>query len=1233
MEMHGLFQRDINLRVANEGVARVWDESALVEELKEYVVTDSIEKHLLTFLAAFVESMEARKKGQGRDGMAVWISGFFGSGKSHFAKVLGHLLANQVVDLDSGQKAIDLFLPHVDASPRAGDIRQHFHQVANFAWTHPVLLEIKSKENLSNPNSVAEICLSSFYQSLGYSPAVYVARVEKILAEHGVYDQFKTYYQEQYGEAWEAGREKHIFNRQRIASGLQHCLPGEYPTAESAEKAIQDARDYESLTVESFAKELMAYLAQQRLKHPHQACHVVFVLDEVQQFIGDNGQKILELQSIVEQLGSVGKGQVWVIATGQERLDAVIDRTQIQLAQLGKMTARFAYSLHLSSEDVQRVVRDRLLVKRPSEVHVLRALYQSHEGFLADLCRLNTERQLPGVSEADFCAYYPFLPYQPTLSQDIFDTMRGIRVSGSERSMLTVTQGILKKMASRPVGALVPLDMVFDEIETELCSSDYLGSDGVRTIREADKKLNGWTVSPSRCLKALWLAQRLNWIPRSAETLARLLVDTVGEDLAAYRDKVTETLAMLQKGGYIAFEEGTGQYKYLSSEEGEVEKALLDKVGSFGTGASLVMRKAKEYARDKVLTRTKVGEYRVAYGKGGLFDFVATIDGEEVGGKGDIRIDFYGPLSTVKTEGLAQANLKQGEKGKSVYWVARPNPGLAERLKRLEALQWLTSDPSHTSGRSQKYLQAVDDKRIEAKSLEESLVKDIEDAFKEGQLFYSGEEAQLDGKKDLRAVIKDAFQTLAPNLYDRFPDADHDYDVKAIEKYLNPTTTQLAGLCPALGLFDGTNQLLTHSPLVETLLDDLARREDEGDDQQGDAILATFERIPYGWPNDLVRLVFAALLRGGAIALVTGGKKVYDYTDPAAVECLTKTTKFRATKFVSIKTGLSPAQIKQARGELVALGVTGVQESANDLARALRQEATRCIGRADKARDAIQRGLALPDTYSKVETACRPLESEDDPTVVVTRFLAQKDVWRELRDFFSALDAFVKDGKEKQFQETQALVRICRDNAPLSRSSQAEAVAKALADLGAVVAAKEIVSNWTAYRTSADALLGVYRQAYQAAYGALVTQVGTLRCDVEAMPEWEVLKAPRQAAIRQQYFDTGGKLGLPSSLPTASLPDLLDASRKYPLTTLEALESALSGLRLELQRAVQDAYAAQQEEEGKPRPKLRHWSPGEKLKGKSFTGATPPAEVDAAFAELSAEVKALVADGYTVVIE
>jgi hypothetical protein len=1229
-EISKIFQRDINQRVANEGVARVWDNSALAEELREYVVTESLEKHVQTFLSAFVESMELRKKGQGRQSMGVWISGFFGSGKSHFAKILGHLLGNEVVDPADGKTAIDLFLKHSGESGAWLEIKQLLHEVGNFAWTHPILFEIKSKENLSNPNSIAEICLSSFYQSLGFSPTTYIARIESMLTDKGVYADFCEAYEAQNEQTWVIGRGQQVFNRRRIAKALQAVLPSEFPTEADAANAIQDAKSYETVTVEGLSDVLLDYLEKQRKLHPTKACHIVFVIDEVQQFIGEDGAKILELQSILENLGTRGKGQVWIVATGQEQLDGVIDRTKIRLNELSKMSARIGERLHLTSEDVKRVVKDRLLVKRHSESGELVSLYESYGGFYADLAKLNTERALPSVNEIDFCAYYPFLPHMPSLAQDMFDTMRGIRISGSERSMLTVTQGVLKKMAAQPVEALVTFDMIFDEIESEVANSDYLGANGVRAIRESDQRLSGWEVSPSRVLKVLWLAQRLSWIPRSADTLTKMLINATGEDIGGRRSQVEATLQLLIDGGYVSRDPATLQYKYLSAEEGEVEKAIKDKMAALGTGIALAMRKSKELAKEKIFTRPKLGEFRAQYGKNGLFGFVVLVDGEEVAGAGQIRLECYGPLSTTPSGDLSNANLAQGDKGKTIYWIAKPNPVMTERIKHLEALKAITSDTIHISGRSENYRKAIDEKRIEAEKLEQVILREIEDSFKQGKVLYSGEERDLDGKKDLKTIIKDAFQTVAPNVYDRFAPADKPYDIKALDKYLQSTQTKLDSIAPELSLFDSTGALITCGELVEPYIDEIKRREDAGESLEGGAITDHFEGIPFGWPSDLIRLLASALLRGGAIALGSDEKKLFDYSDSACVECLTKTTKFKKTKLIPIKTGLSPSQIQKARTSLLALGVTSVQESANDLARAIRQLATKFIGDADRVRDKIQIGLPLPDTYKLVETVCRPLVDEGDPTIVVTDYLTNEVKWKEVKEFSTKFDTFTKDGKDRKYSIYQRLAKICRDNGPLLSSAGGPTVVSALADMDSITASKSILADWPQFDANADALVAAYRSTYQLAYSSLVAGVEAAKSECQNHAEYKVLTASRQAGVQSAYFSNGSKLGIKSGFALTTLENLVEATEAYNLTSLQAIQSALPSIRIDLLTLVHKLYEEQMEEEGKPKPKVRRWTPTATFAGKTFTTSD---SVDAAFDAARDDIKKSIADGFTVIVE
>jgi len=1229
MSIRELFRRDIGRRVANEGVAKVWDENVLLEEMRDYVVTEEIARHLRAVISAFLDSMDMRDSASAREGMAVWVSGFFGSGKSHFAKMVGHLLANTLVDPDGGNRALDVLAPHIDGTSQAAPLAADFHRLRTQVWVHPILIEIKSKEDLTNPNSIAEICLSSFYESLGYSPTVYVAHIEQTLADRGVYEEFKSYYEDEFGEPWIAGRKKHMFNRTRIAKALAHCLPSDYPDEDAAKQGIEDARQDEAITAESFAEELLQYLEARQAELSSEQAHIVFVLDEMQQFIGEDNRKIEELRAIVEQLGARGKGRVWVICTGQEALDKVVDRAGLNLAALGKLGARFSIRIDLRSEDVSKVTCELLLKKAEAALPQLTELYGSNDGFYAECSNLGTERTLPRLNEESFIASYPFLPYQMPLAQHIFDTMRGTRLSGNERSMLAVTQPILKRLADEPLGALVPFDWVFDEIEAELCSDDHLGTHGVRSIREADQSLESWTVSPSRCLKVLWLAQRLNWVPRTADTLARLLVDETGTDLAELQDEVEYTLERLREARYVALEEAGDQYKFLSPEEGEVEKALQDKQAGYGVG--VVLRRAKEITKERVLTRQRLGELRILHGKSRApIDYGLSIDGEVVKAGGEIAVEAYEPRSTAKVEELEKKNLAAGDKGNVIWWIARGDHELETRLKRLEALRWLTTDPRHTTGRSPKYFEAVEEKRREAEELEQHIAEEMAESFRAGRLLYAGETVELDGDADLRTVISSAVEEVVPNLYTRFHPADVEYDAEDIDHLVDPTVRDLKSVCSALGLFDSSGQLLASAPLMEPLLEELQRREDEDDDLTGDAILGHFGAIPFGWPNDLVRLVTAAAVRGGAVAVVTGGKRHFDCTEPGVAKCLTGIREFKKAQFVVVEEVVPPGEIAEAKRILVELGVERVTESANEQAKAVRQVAGQFAALAQRAATAETYGIPLPETYKRVTTLCEPLVEEDDPTKVVRALLEGKEEWLEVKEFFDELDTFLDEGRDKTYLSYQGLIGACRDNPVLLGCDQAEAARTALAEIDAIAGAREVISKWGTYRQSAEELLGAYRAVYRDMYESVTQGTQDLQGEVEAMPEWSELEPERQQAIHDRFFGPSGPLGVAISVDLTTLSELLAATARYPLSALDAVRVALPAHRQEVARAVREGLAKQTEESGATPPRVHYWRPAEELRGKRFGSKE---ELHDTLAEIESELGDKLDDDYTIIVE
>jgi hypothetical protein len=452
-----IIKRDIGVKV--EGVVKVFDRSALANEVREYVVTDKIEDELKRIVDTFTQVSETlRRGGSSRDVVGMWVSGFFGSGKSHFAKVLGYLLQNDELGA-GGERCIDAFVKHLSDSQRGKDVRLRLGEIKLNTQVRTIAFEIKSRQSLTNPNSVGEILLSEFYRDIGFGENFVIARIERRLHQRGLLEKLAETFESLHGVPWrsEQGRDDLMTVRRRLSKVLPKIDPKEYPDEQSALQALTDMFRHEKLTAEGIADELVAWVDAQK-PAGGKSQHLVFVIDEMGTFIGDSNEKIGELNSLAEMIGNKGKGKVWLVVTSQQDLEKVVDRTNFQPALVGRLNARFELKPHLISDEINKVVSERILKKRPAEEGGLKTLYAKHEGHIAGLADIKASRRLAIITERSFIDAYPFLPHQVRLAQDIFEALSGFRISGGVRSMIAVVMEALQDLADKQLGVIVSFD-------------------------------------------------------------------------------------------------------------------------------------------------------------------------------------------------------------------------------------------------------------------------------------------------------------------------------------------------------------------------------------------------------------------------------------------------------------------------------------------------------------------------------------------------------------------------------------------------------------------------------------------------------------------------------------------------------------------------------------------------------------------------------------------------------
>ena len=1235
MKIRDVIARDLSRKI--EPAVKVYDRANLLEDLKQFVITDALARELRKFLDNFTYSLEQRiKTGDGGDGMAVWIAGFFGSGKSHLAKVLGNLLANEVVDPQNQKTAIDIFQVHLDDPTLYlnSELRAALSEVKNKTWCQTLAFEIKSRLDQANPESVTESCLRAFYESQDLASTIWLARLERKLQSEGLYNAFLEAYREQTGRPWQTDRPEHGFYGDEIAAALAKAL--NKPVASAREMIATYQRDHNRVTPELLAKEIAAYLESYAPKVKPREPHLIFVIDEMGQFIGDSNDRIEELRAIVEQCGVQGRGRIWFICTSQEALDQVVERTGLKLSSLGKLDARFSTKITLTGEDVRRVVQERLLRKRQANLGAVDELYQ--EGQLADLSRLQIERELAVLNRESFRDSYPFLPYMVPLVQELFNAMRGFKLSGTERSMIGVVQGVLIRLAEDPLGVLAPLDMIFDQVTDELSSSDYLGTTGIKLIRETDQQIPGTPILPSRVLKALWLISRVEWVPRTPETIARLLASEIGVDLAKLRDDVRTTLDRLQKAGLVARDEATGQYRYLSEKERGVEEDIIDKIRDYGVGVA--KRKATELLKERVLTRSKFGDFKIQLGSTGIIPFSLSLDGEPINTGGEILVELSSPLSAPKIEEIELENLSKGVRGKVIWWVAAGESSLVEKLKRLEALEKVPQLPKWRNDRSDETVRVLKEKEKERAALESHIVGLLENCLRKGVVYYSGDRAELDGSKELKAITQEFVGVAAGNLYDRFKDADKAFDEKNIARYLDAKAKNLARLDPALGLFDAQDHLMRSAPLVEAIFDELKRREDEGLDLDGKAILDSFGQIPFGWSEALVRLTLAAMLRGGAVHLqpADSDQPIYDISDPRAEEAFTKPTKFKKTRFYPTLGGLKPDEVKQAKDGLIALGEVGLPDTAHGLAERIRELGQKMTSQANAIRARVRDlKLPLPETYQRVEPVTAPTLAQRDPVACVRRFIEDQKGWKEVAAFLKDYDAFVEHQRDRAFLTYVAALDYARSTPAVFEGEAGKKARENLEDFDAILGVKEIMTRWKPLQEAALAVLDRYRQIYQAAYTGCDQAIAALKSEIEAAEAFTRLGLSRQRAILDEFFGVNAVLSLPTIDELKTAEQLLAASEKRKVSELEALRLAIPGYRKAIFDRCEREWQAQQEAQKKvgdggekPEKKVHRLSLREKLAGRRFVRRD---EFDAFWQSIGAEIQAKLDEGYEVVVE
>ena len=888
MKIRELFVKPIDRPINGVVKADQMDAASVWQELEEYVVTKQISEYLRKFFDAYLAAIDRPNDPAITDRMGVWVSGFFGSGKSHFIKILSYLLENiQASNPENGERRFAAqFFDHqkIKDAMLLADIQRAVHGTADV-----ILFNIDAKANKADPDPILQVCLRLFNEKVGYSgDAPHIADMERHLVAKGTYDTFKAAFAASNGSTWEEQRDAVDFLRDDVIAAL---VPALKMTPESAGLWFDSAREDYRVTIEGFAKVVKDYLATRPASHK-----VIFLVDEAGQFIGTNSHYMLSLQTITEQLGTQCKGRAWVIVTSQADIDAAIGDANLARSQdFSKIQGRFHTRLSLASSNTGDVISERLLSKTEAAHVALRDVFASKSDVINNqLSFVGNSVTLSGYRDAaEFVSTYPFAPYQFTLLQKIFESIRKVGATGKhlsqgERSLLDAFQAAAVANADKATDVLVPLYDFYASIDS------FIDGAAKRSIDQAPENVS---LQPydSKLLKAMFLIRYIPDIVKpNIDNLATLCIDEIDADKLALKRKIQESLARLEQQRLVS--RNGDLWYFLTNEERDVAR----EIGHVEVSTAEKSRQLAELIYDEILsaqTKVRHRETKADYEFNRLLDGAPWRQANQA-----LSFEVLTPLGDdyEKLHG-AKCILRSSEGvGRAIVRLAEGERLDIELALYLQIEKYIVSPKADQASASLKRILA--DRKDENRDRKRRLVHQLSELITAGDFFALGQAVNVKAANS-STVLDELVNYLITNTYSKLPylkvrQTDPIAEIKAVlgADDLGQHALGLDGEAGnALAIKEMRDYLQLAASQSRLLLSDVVDR---------------FAGIPWGWkPEWETVLLIARLFMAGEIKLMLEGSDL----DPAsAVEPLTKSARFKQVSILKRKIADATA-IKRAR--------------------------------------------------------------------------------------------------------------------------------------------------------------------------------------------------------------------------------------------------------------------------------------------------------------------------------
>ena len=970
MKIQKMFQDDIN-RVIN-GVIKVdqCDEST-VQEIEEYVITRELKKHFITFFNYYGDAFQKKT-----DDIGVWISGFFGSGKSHMLKMLSYLLENRTI---GGVKTVERFRRKFEDDPAT------FMMIDNATRgeTETILFNIDI-EGFSNKDNTAvlRVFAKMFYNHLGfYGEDLKVAKLEQFIDKQGKTEEFRRVFEEKNGATWVESRASYAFFEDDVVPTLMEVLG----MSETAARHWFDGTETAEISIANLVSDIREYVDSKPDNF-----RLLFMVDEVGQYVGSDTDLLLNLQSLVEKIGSECKGKVWVVCTGQEAIDDII---KVRQDEFSRIQARFKTRLSLTSSSVDEVIQKRILSKTDEAQKRLENVYEENDSVLKNLFTFkDCVLDIKGYSGAvEFTEDFPFVPYQFIIMQKVFAEIRkhgnaGKHFSGAERSMLSGFQEAAQKVEDRDEYALVPLYLFYDTLHSFL---DSTIRQVVERCQKAADNHDGLEQQDVNLLKLLYLLRYIDDIKANLDNLVILSADDIRTDKIELRAKVQASLDRLMSQNYIGRTGDT--YNFLTDEEQDISREIKNtiivdtgkieaKIGDIIFG-DIYPAKKFHYGKNDFVYDTMVDSQVIGSPTGGMCLQVLT--------------------AAVDASDKNVLRLMTDSKNRAII-------ALPDDISYYESLEHALKIRGYVSkkniNQAPKSVQdIIRSQQDEAARQEDTAREELKKAIVNADFYVDGEKLEIQAK-DAVSKIDQAMEYLVSNVYKKLNlitrNAETDEDIREI---LN-NDPQFPGLEANLDAAADMEEFLEiqYQKNFSTSMADIQKK---------------YQNVPYGWREIDVAAVAAQLIAQQKVTIKYGGETIHA-DDRRLPDMLRKKSDVGKT-VISRKISVSADNMKKAKDFMAEyFDVMSVPEDEEGLVSfiILKFEEQKKHYEELKQRykdDSGEISTSKYPDYSKLKNALQKvdevLSQRKDNIALVNRVLKLKDDLLNSKDDLQNLEGFFQN--------------------------------------------------------------------------------------------------------------------------------------------------------------------------------------------------------------------------------